>query len=108
MGKIEDVCHYIAERRSEMGISQLSLHCQTGLSLTTIKKIESGKGNNMRAETLVRIAKVLGNEVIEKLMPNKPNEKNPREVKFSSLDTAEQDLMLETQARNKAFYENKK
>lgn len=52
----------VKERRSKLGISQIDLAEMAGISLSTVKDIERGKGNPSLT-TVQRILEVLGMEM---------------------------------------------
>lgn len=50
----------LKELREERGISQVELCEKTGLSRTTISKIENNEEVNVNTQTIVKIAEVFG------------------------------------------------
>lgn len=61
-----DFAKIIKERRAALGISQVDLAEIAEVGIATIKDIERGKGNPSLS-TLVKIADVLGMEVVMKM-----------------------------------------
>lgn len=57
-----DFVEVVKERRSKLGISQIDLAEMAGISLSTVKDIERGKGNPSLT-TVQRILEVLGMEM---------------------------------------------
>lgn len=69
----EKLIETIKKRREELKVTQANLHELSGVSLRTLKQLESGKGNPT-IQTINKIADVLGLEVclqLKKLTINK-------------------------------------
>ena len=49
----------VRERRKELKISQTELSLRTGISRTTLNKIESGRQTNVKTSTIIRLATAL-------------------------------------------------
>jgi len=60
---IKEIIETIKERRADMQVTQESLAELAGISLRTLKLIESGNGNPT-LKTLQKIADVIGMEII--------------------------------------------
>lgn len=58
-----DVEQDLIALRKERGLTQVQLAERSGLTQSTISKIESGKVSNLELRTLVRIAAALGARV---------------------------------------------
>jgi putative transcriptional regulator len=59
---LQEIAHHIKERRKALGISQEDLASLSGVSLRTLKTIESGK-SNPTLQTLFDLVNVLGMEI---------------------------------------------
>jgi DNA-binding Xre family transcriptional regulator len=53
----------VAEMRDAMHLSQRALSKRLGVSQQFISQLETGKGNNMTLDTLIRLAEALGCKV---------------------------------------------
>ena len=62
------IADQVAERRRDLGLSQLELARLTGTTQSAIARLESGK-RPPRIDTLLRIAEALGAKLVVELRP---------------------------------------
>ena len=69
--EVKKVGYRIREIRESLGMSQAELCEKTGITRTTIWKLETGEDEVTTSRTLVRIADALGVTVGELFLPSK-------------------------------------